>query len=103
MPTGTAMQSFVLELLLTLFLMLVILNVAYGSKEQDLFAGIAIGSGVGLETMFTGPVCGASMNPARSIAPAIVSGHLQNAWVYLLAPSVGAAAAVPLWRYLRKG
>lgn len=101
LPSGSAMQSFVLELLLTFFLMLVILNVAHGSKEQGLFAGVVIGSVVGLEAMFAGPICGASMNPARSIAPALLSGHLENLWVYLLAPFIGAGLAAPVWRYLK--
>jgi aquaporin NIP len=78
LPAGSEMQSFVLELLLTFFLMFVIINVAHGSKEQGQFAGIAIEAVVGLAAMFAGPVCGASMNPARSIAPAIVSGYLQH-------------------------
>ena len=100
MPAGSDMQSFILELLLTFFLMLVILNVAHGSKEQGQFAGIAIGAVVGLEAMFAGPICGASMNPARSLAPAIVSGHLQHLWLYIIAPITGAALAVPVWKYL---
>jgi len=101
LPSGSALQSFILELLLTFFLMLVILNVAHGSKEQGIFAGIAIGSVVGLEAMFAGPVCGASMNPARSIAPALVSGHLEHLWVYITAPISGASLAVPVWKYLK--
>ncbi len=100
LPAGTEMQSFILELLLTFFLMLVIINVAHGSKEQGQFAGIAIGAVVGLEAMFAGPICGASMNPARSIAPAIVSGHLVHLWIYLVAPIAGAALAIPVWKYL---
>lgn len=100
MPAGTEMQSFVLELILTFFLMLVILNVAIGSKEQGMFAGLAIGAVVGLEAMFAGPICGASMNPARSIAPAVVSGHFEHLWIYIIAPGAGAALAVPTWKYL---
>ncbi len=61
---------------------LVIINVATGSKEQGMFAGLAIGSTVLLEALFAGPVCGASMNPARSVSPAIISGHLQHLWNY---------------------
>jgi len=99
-PAGSAMQSFVLEGILTFFLMLVIINVATGSKEQGMFAGLAIGSVVLLEAMFAGPVCGASMNPARSLGPAIVSGHLENIWIYLAAPVIGATCAVPVWKYL---
>jgi aquaporin Z len=100
LPAGTALQSFVLEFLLTYFLMLVIINVATGSKEQGLFAGIAIGSVILLEAMFAGPICGASMNPARSLAPAVVSGHTEALWVYLIAPVTGAAMAIPTWKYL---
>lgn len=100
MPAGAEMQSFILELVLTFFLMLVIIKVAHGSKEQGMFAGLAIGAVVGLEAMFAGPVCGASMNPARSIAPAIASGHLEHLWIYIVAPITGAALAVPICSYL---
>ncbi len=103
LPAGSAMQSFILELLLTFILMLVIMHVAHGSKEQGKFAGIAIGAVVGLEAMFAGPICGASMNPARSIAPAIVSGHLEHLWLYLAAPVAGAALAIPVWKHLTPG
>lgn len=99
-PAGSAMQSFVLELLLTFFLMLVIINVATGRKEQGMFAGLAIGSVVLLEAMFAGPVSGASMNPARSLGPAIVSLHLKEVWIYVTAPIAGAALAIPVWKYL---
>ena len=64
-------------------------------------AGIAIGGVVALEAMFAGPISGASMNPARSLAPALMSGHLHYAWVYVVAPILGAAAAVPGWRLTR--
>jgi aquaporin Z len=100
LPAGTASQSFILEFILSFFLMLVIINVATGSKEQGLFAGLAIGGVVALEAMFAGPVCGASMNPARSLAPAIVSGHTEHLWVYIIAPVTGAALAIPTWKYL---
>jgi aquaporin Z len=100
LPAGSEMQSFVLEFILTFFLMLVILNVAHGSKEQGMFAGLAIGAVVLLEAMFAGPICGASMNPARSIAPAIVSTHIEHLWLYLVAPLSGAAASVFIWKYI---
>lgn len=100
MPAGSEMQSFVLELILTFFLMLVIVNVAIGSKEQGMFAGIAIGAVVALEAMFAGPVCGASMNPVRSLSPAIVSGNIEHLWLYLVAPVIGAVLAIPTWQYL---
>ncbi len=101
LPLGSAAQSFVLEVVLTAILMFVILSVATGSKEQGLMAGIAIGGTVGLESMFAGPICGASMNPARSIAPALISGQLASLWIYIAAPLIGAAVAVPCWSYTR--
>jgi len=100
-PAGSAMQSFVLELLLTYFLMLVILFVAFGAKEKTQFAGIIIGAVVLLEALFAGPICGASMNPVRSLAPALVSGHLENLWIYIFAPILGALIAVGCWRIFK--
>lgn len=100
LPAGTEMQSAILEFILTFFLMLVIIHVATGSKEQGMFAGLAIGSTILLEAMFAGPICGASMNPARSIAPAIVSGHTEHLWIYIVAPILGAALAIPTWIFL---
>ena len=102
LPTGSDLQSFILEVILTFILMFVILRVAKGSKEQGIFAGLAIGSVVLLEAMFAGPICGASMNPIRSLAPAIVSGHLEHIWVYLLAPVLGAILAVFAWMGLKE-
>lgn len=96
LPAGPAMQSFILEVVLTAILMLVILSVTTGAKEKGLTAGIAIGSVIALEAMFAGPICGASMNPVRSLAPALVSGHLEHLWIYLTAPVLGALLAVPL-------
>ncbi len=100
-PAGSSLQSFVLEFILTFFLVLVIFNVARGSKEQGMFAGLAIGGFVALEAMFAGPICGASMNPARSLAPAIVSGHTEYLWIYLTATTAGAVLAVPVWKFLK--
>ncbi len=100
-PAGSDMQSFVLEVILTFILMLVILQVAKGSKEQGMFAGLAIGFVVLLEAMFAGPICGASMNPIRSLSPAIVSGHLEHLWIYLIAPIIGAVVAVFCWQVLK--
>ena len=101
LPAGSQMQSFVLEVILTYFLMLVILNVSQGSKETGLFAGIAIGGMVLLEAMFAGPICGASMNPARSLSPAIVSGHISDLWIYIFAPILGVILAVFTWKTLK--
>ena len=94
LPAGSAAQSFVLEIVLTLMLMFVILCVSTGAKEKGIMAGAAIGAVVGFEAMFAGPICGASMNPARSIAPAVVSGHVDHLWVYLIAPVIGALVSV---------
>jgi aquaporin Z len=93
-PAGPAIQSFILEFVLTLTLMFVILSVSTGAKEKGITAAIAIGAVIAFEAMFAGPISGASMNPARSLAPAIVSGRLENLWVYLTAPVLGAAAAI---------
>ena len=94
LPVGPWWHSFVLEIILTFFLMFVILRVTSGSKETAALAGIVIGGVVGLEAMFAGPITGASMNPARSLAPAIVSGQLQHLWIYIAAPVIGALLAV---------
>lgn len=102
LPAGSAAQSFVLEFILTAILMLVILNVSVGAKEKGITAGIAIGGVIGLEAMFAGPICGASMNPARSLAPAIVTGNLTALWIYLLAPVAGSLSAVPLCIFVRE-
>jgi aquaporin Z len=91
LPRETAIQSFALEIVLTCILMFVILCVSTGGKEKGLLAGVAIGGVIALEALFAGPISGASMNPARSLAPAIVSGRLENLWVYLSAPVIGAA------------
>jgi aquaporin NIP len=101
-PAGSAAQSFILELILTFFLMMTIINVATGSKERGMFAGLAIGAVIGLEAMFAGPICGASMNPARSLAPAVVSGHTEFLWIYLAATILGAALAIPVWKFITR-
>ncbi len=100
LPVGDVGRSFVLEVLLTLFLMFVVLGVSSGSKEKGLFAGVAVGSVVALEALFAGPICGASMNPARSLGPAIVAWRVEHLWLYLTAPPLGAALAVALSRYI---
>jgi aquaporin NIP len=95
LPAGASRQSFILEIILTLILMLVILNVSTGAKEKGITAGIAVGAVIALEAMFAGPICGASMNPARSLAPAVVGGHVQHLWIYLAGPLIGALLAIP--------
>ncbi len=93
-PSGSSAQSFFLEVILTWFLMFVILSVSSGSKEKGLMAGVAIGSVIALEALLGGPISGASMNPARSLAPALVTGQLSHLWIYLSAPVLGALVAV---------
>jgi aquaporin NIP len=80
----------VLEGVLTAMLMFAILSVAIGPKEKGLLAGVAIGGVIAFEAMFAGPISGASMNPARSLAPAVLSGDFHDIWIYLAAPILGA-------------
>jgi aquaporin Z len=94
LPKIDVWRVFLFEVILTFFLMLVIINVSTGSKESGIMAGIAIGGVVWLEAQFAGPITGASMNPARSIGPAIVSGHIEHLWLYIFAPILGAILAV---------
>jgi MIP family channel proteins len=101
-PAGPAFQSLVLEIILTALLMFVILNVSVGAKERGITAGIAVGAVIALEAFFACPISGASMNPARSFAPALVSQHLSFLWIYLLAPVAGALLAVVGCRCVRK-
>lgn len=101
LPAGSLRQSWMLEFFLTLILMLVILHVAERGKEQGLLAGLAIGAVVLVEAMFAGPISGASMNPARSLGPALASGKLMSLWIYLTAPIVGSVSAVFLYRLMK--
>ncbi len=101
-PSGSIAQSWVMEMLLTAILMFVILNVSTGSREKGITAGLAIGAVVGMEAAFAGPVSGASMNPARSLGPALVSGQMGALWIYLTAPLAGVALAVFACRCVRE-
>lgn len=94
LPAGAPLQSFLLEVLLAFFLMFVIINVSTGAKGKGMMAGIAVGAVVGLEALFAGPITGASMNPARSLAPALLSGQTGSLWIYLTAPFIGAALGI---------
>ena len=94
LPVGPASRSWVLEFILTCILMAVILAVADGVRGD---AALAIGAVVGLEAMFAGPISGASMNPARSLAPALISGHVEHLWIYITATVAGALAGVAAW------
>ena len=101
-PAGWVFQSFVLEFLLTALLMFVILGVSTGAREKGITAGIVVGSVIALEAMFAGPITGASMNPARSVGPALVSGNISNLWIYIAAPIAGAALGVIGCRCVRE-
>jgi len=98
LPAGSGLQTFLFEVMLTFILMFVILNVSTGAKEKGIMAGVAIGGTVALDALFAGPISGASMNPARSLGPALLSGQLQDLWIYLAAPVIGAALAIPFCR-----
>lgn len=102
LPTGDVWQSFVMEIILTFFLMFVIINVATGSKEVGIMAGLAIGITVLLEAMFAGPITGASMNPARSLAPALLNLNFAHLWIYLLAPTIGAVMSIYAWKAIKQ-
>jgi aquaporin Z len=89
-PSGSDIQSYVLEFILTFLLMIVILTSTQKKDHSLLGPALAIGATVGLEALFAGPICGASMNPARSLSPAIIGGHYQSLWVYIFGPVMGA-------------
>lgn len=97
---GNWFQAFVLETVLTFILMFVILGCGLDRRAPIGFAGLAIGLTVGVEAAFMGPITGASMNPARSLGPALVSGLWQHHWLYWLAPILGAQLAVLVYRRL---
>ena len=101
LPSGSQSQSFLWELVLTFFLMFVIMAVATDTRAVGEAAAIAIGGTVGLDAMFGGPISGASMNPARSIGPAVVSGDLHALWLYIVAPLAGAALGAFTYQFLR--
>ncbi|MFI1770541.1 MIP/aquaporin family protein [Thalassobellus citreus] len=94
-------KAAILEFLLTFFLMVVIMNISTGSKEIGTMAAIAVGGVILLEAMFAGPMTKASMNPIRSIAPAIFTGNFQYLWLYISAPILGAIAAVFSWKLVK--
>jgi MIP family channel proteins len=102
LPAGSQSQAFLWEAVLTFFLMFVVMSVATDTRAVGEAAAIAIGGTVGLDAMLGGPITGASMNPARSFGPALVSGDLQALWVYLLAPLVGAAVGSFAYQFVRR-
>lgn len=98
LPKGSSTQSFILEVILTFLLVIVILCSSVHKRANKSFGPIAVGLVIGLETMFAGPICGASMNPARSLGPAIVSGNLSHLWIYIVAPILGAVIATYVYK-----
>ena len=100
-PSSSMYQAYSLEIILSFLLMFVVLNVSTGAKEKGIMAGVAVGSTIALEALFAGPITGASMNPARSLAPALISGNVQQVWIYLIAPVLGALAASPFCRFIQ--
>lgn len=101
LPAFSALNAFVIELILSFGLMFVILNVSTGHMEKGIMAGVAVGGTVALEALVGGPLTGASMNPARSIGPALLSGELNHLWVYVVAPITGAVLAFPTCRWVQ--
>ncbi len=101
LPSGSQGQSFLWELVMSFFLMFVIMAVATDTRAVGEAAAIAIGGTVGLDAMFGGPISGASMNPARSTGPAIISGDLHALWLYILAPLAGAALGALIYQLIR--
>jgi MIP family channel proteins len=101
LPSGSQRQSFLWELVLSFFLMFVIMAVATDTRAVGEAAAIAVGGTVGLDAMFGGPISGASMNPARSTGPALVSGNLHALWLYIAAPICGAALAALAYQFVR--
>jgi aquaporin Z len=102
LPMGGWTQSFVLEVIMTFFLMFVIISVATDSRVKPEVSGIAIGGAVALDSLFGGPISGASMNPARSLGPAIVGRVFESQEIYLIAPIVGSLIAVATYEFIRK-
>jgi aquaporin NIP len=101
LPSGSDGQSFLWEVVLTFFLMLVIMAVATDTRAVGEAAAIAIGGTVGLCALVGGPVSGASMNPARSLGPALAARELNALWIYLLAPLIGAALGALAYQFFR--
>ena len=101
LPAGSQGQSFLWEIVLTFFLMFVIMAVATDTRAFGEAAAIAVGGTVALDALFGGPISGASMNPARSLGPALVSGNLHAVWLYIVAPPLGAALGALAYRFIR--
>lgn len=102
LPTGGLLPAFIFEVVLTFCLMFVIFGVATGASEKGIMAGAAIGATVALCALIGGPISGASMNPARSLGPALLNGQLGVMWLYVLAPLLGVLFAIGGCRCVQK-
>jgi len=102
LPGGPVWQSFFLEWIMSWWLMTVILSVSEGAKEKGIVAGIVVGSVVAMEAAFGGPISGGSMNPARSLGPALIAGQMQFLWLYLSAPILGCLTAVLSCKWVQR-
>ncbi|KAL8105417.1 hypothetical protein AgCh_029283 [Apium graveolens] len=100
-PTGTNLQSLVLEFIITFFLMFVISGVATDNRAIGELAGLAIGAIVLLNVIIAGPITGASMNPARSLGPVLVTSRYDGIWIYLLGPIAGAISGAWIYNIMR--
>ncbi|XP_011009650.1 PREDICTED: aquaporin NIP1-2-like [Populus euphratica] len=101
LPAGSNLQSFVVEFIITFYLMFIISGVATDNRAIGELAGLAVGSTVLLNVMFAGPISGASMNPARSLGPAIVSHQYKGLWIYIVSPILGAQAGAWVYNLMR--
>lgn len=101
-PAGPVQQSFGLEILLTAVLMFVIIAVATDTKAVGETAALAIGFTVALDALWGGPISGASMNPARSLGPALIAGVWVDQWIYVVAPLIGASLGAFAYGFIRE-
>ena len=101
LPSGSQGQSFLFELVMTAFLMFVVLAVATDTRAVGEAAAIAVGGTIGLDAMFGGPISGASMNPMRSLGPALASGDVHALWLYIVAPILGASLGGFAYQFVR--
>jgi len=101
LPSGSEAQSFLWELVMSFFLMFVVMAVATDTRAVGEAAAIAIGGTIGLDAMFGGPISGASMNPIRSLGPALVAGEMHALWLYILAPLAGTSLGALAYQFVR--
>ncbi|CAL9094043.1 aquaporin NIP1-1-like [Musa acuminata AAA Group] len=96
-PAGSDVQSLVLEFIISFYLMFVISGVATDNRAIGELAGLAVGATILLNVLIAGPISGASMNPARTLGPAIVANRWEGIWVYIVGPICG--TVVGAWAY----